>query len=66
MWGRGLSEFGAVVMIAYHPMITPVMIYERFGAFGLEYARPISAVFLAVCLLFFILMRTFSGRKRYA
>jgi len=57
MFARGMSEFGAVVIIAYHPMITPVLIYERFGAFGLEYARPVSVIFIAVCLLFFILLR---------
>jgi molybdate/tungstate transport system permease protein len=57
MFARGMSEFGAVVIIAYHPMITPVLIYERFGAFGLEYARPVSVIFIAVCLSFFILLR---------
>jgi len=66
MWARGMSEFGAVIIIAYHPMITPVLIYERFGAFGLKYARPVSAVFLVVCFLFFILLRTIAGRKNYA
>ena len=35
MFARGMSEFGAVIMVAYHPMITPILIYERFGAFGL-------------------------------
>ena len=32
---RAISEFGAVVIVAYHPMISPVMIYERFEAYGL-------------------------------
>ncbi len=57
MFARGMSEFGAVVIIAYHPMITPILIYERFGAYGLEYARPVSVIFIAVCLLFFIALR---------
>ncbi len=57
MFARGMSEFGAVVIVAYHPMITPVLIYERFGAFGLSYARPVSVLFLAVCLIFFIVLR---------
>ena len=35
MWARGMSEFGAVLVVAYHPMITPVLLYERLGAFGL-------------------------------
>ena len=63
MFARGLSEFGAVVIVAYHPMITPVMIYERFGSFGLKYARPVSVVFIIVCLVFFIFLRMLSKEK---
>jgi molybdate/tungstate transport system permease protein len=63
MFARGLSEFGAVVIVAYHPMITPVLIYERFGTFGLKYARPVSVVFILVCLVFFILLRSLSKDK---
>ncbi len=66
MFARGMSEFGAVVIVAYHPMITPVLIYERFGAFGLKYARPVSVVFILVCLVFFIGLRLLSRRKNYA
>ncbi len=66
MWGRGMSEFGAVLIIAYHPMITPVLIYERFGAFGLKYARPVSVIFICVCLLFFVAMRAIAGRRNHA
>jgi molybdate/tungstate transport system permease protein len=40
MFARGMSEFGAVVIVAYHPMIAPVLIYERFSSFGIKYARP--------------------------
>lgn len=64
MWARGLSEFGAVAVVAYHPMVTPVLIYERFGAFGLKYARPVSVVFLGVCLVFFLLARVL-GKPDY-
>ncbi len=60
MWARGLSEFGAVIIIAYHPMITPVLIWERFTSFGLAYARPVAAVFVIVCLAVFVLMRLLS------
>lgn len=65
MWARGLSEFGAVVIIAYHPMVTPVLIWERFASFGLAYARPVAAIFVAICLLIFILMRIFSRNVNY-
>jgi len=66
MWARGLSEFGAVVVIAYHPMVTPVLIYERFGAFGLKYARPVAVIFLGVCLLFFIVVRLLARERHDA
>jgi molybdate/tungstate transport system permease protein len=63
MFARGMSEFGAVVIIAYHPMITPVLIYERFGAFGLNYARPVAAIFILVSLFFFVLLRMMVKEK---
>ena len=65
MFARGMSEFGAVVIVAYHPMIAPVLIYERFGAFGLKYARPVAVLFIIVSLAFFILLRLLS-KKNYA
>ncbi|MFP4467806.1 MAG: ABC transporter permease [Bacteroidales bacterium] len=64
MWARGLSEFGAVVIIAYHPMVTPVLIWERFASFGLAYARPVAAVFVAICLIIFTGMRLLAGASR--
>lgn len=66
MFARGLSEFGAVVIIAYHPMITPVLIFERFSSYGLQYARPVAVVFIAISLIVFILMRWISGGKKHA
>jgi molybdate/tungstate transport system permease protein len=62
MFARGMSEFGAVIIVAYHPMIAPVMIYERFSAFGLAYARPVAVLFLAVCLVFFVTLRLFTNK----
>ena len=62
MWARGLSEFGAVIIVAYHPMITPVLIYDRFTSFGLKYARPVSALFILICLIIFILFRVLINR----
>ena len=65
MFSRGLSEFGAIVIIAYHPMVTPVLIYERFGAFGLKYSRPVAALFVLVCLIFFVLLRILANRRTH-
>jgi len=63
MFARGMSEFGAVVIVAYHPMITPVLIFERFGAFGLKYARPVSVIFIGVCLAVFVVIRLIAKRE---
>lgn len=63
MWARGMSEFGAVIIIAYHPMTTPVMIFERFNSFGLQYARPVAVLFIAICLALFIVIRLFSKKR---
>jgi len=41
---RGLGEFGTVVIIAYYPMVTPVLIYDRYTSFGLKYSAPVAAI----------------------
>jgi molybdate/tungstate transport system permease protein len=64
MFARGMSEFGAVVIIAYHPMIAPVLIYDRFSSFGLKYARPTAVLFIIVALIVFTLLRLLSERRR--
>jgi molybdate/tungstate transport system permease protein len=64
MFARGMSEFGAVVIIAYHPMIAPVLIYERFSSFGLSYARPAAVLFIIVALIVFISLRLLSIKRK--
>ena len=64
MWARGLSEFGAVIVVAYYPTVTSVLIYDRFTAYGLKYAQPVAVLFIIVCLLIFILFRLLSGNKK--
>ncbi len=57
MWARGLSEFGAVVILAYHPMVAPVLIFERFESYGLDYARPVATLVILISLLVFLFLR---------
>jgi len=63
MWARGLSEFGAVVILAYHPMVAPVLLYERFESFGLRYSRPVATLMILICLATFAVLRVTAGRK---
>lgn len=57
MWARGISEFGAVVIIAYHPKIVPVLIFERFQGYGLSNALPVAVLLLLAILAIFALLR---------
>lgn len=63
MFARGMSEFGAVVIVAYHPMVASVMIFDRFTAFGLKYAQPAALLFLSISLVVFISLRFFSHKR---
>jgi molybdate/tungstate transport system permease protein len=57
MWARGISEFGAVIILAYHPKVVPVLVYERFEGFGLAAAQPVAALLVLVVLATFIFLR---------
>ncbi len=57
MWARGVSEFGAVVILAYHPKIVPTLIYELFEGFGLKAAQPVAALLILVVLVVFGVLR---------
>jgi molybdate/tungstate transport system permease protein len=60
---RAISEFGAVVIVAYHPMIAPVLIYERFEAYGLKYSQPVAVWLVSISLILFLLLRILTLHK---
>ncbi|MGI4859297.1 MAG: ATP-binding cassette domain-containing protein, partial [Janthinobacterium lividum] len=49
-WLRAFGEFGATVMVAYHPYSLPVYTYVAFGSQGLPVMMPIVLPTLAVAL----------------
>jgi molybdate/tungstate transport system permease protein len=57
MWGRGISEFGAIVILAYYPKIIPVLVYERFAGFGLTAAYPVAVILILASLAVFVLLQ---------
>ncbi|TET41139.1 MAG: ABC transporter permease subunit [Dehalococcoidia bacterium] len=72
MWARGLSEFGAIVIIAYsasffgwNTKVLPVLVADRFD-FGLEYAGPVAALAILISLIAFIVLRTIAYRGEKA
>jgi molybdate/tungstate transport system permease protein len=59
-WARGISEFGAVIIIAFYPMIAPVLIFYKFTTHGLAGSQPIAVLLILICIGIFILLRTSS------
>ncbi len=62
-WARAISEFGAVVILAYYPMTAPVKIYDAFTQYNLAVSTAIAAVLLIICLAIFLLLRTVINRQ---
>ncbi|RLI28154.1 molybdenum ABC transporter permease [Candidatus Bathyarchaeota archaeon] len=56
-WARGISEFSAVLILAYFPRSAPILIWEKFSSFGLAVSRPISVLLILICLSIFALLR---------
>ena len=64
MWSRGLGEFGAVVILVYHPMTTPVLIFDRFNSYGLSFSAPVAAVIIGFSVVVFLVVRFITGRLK--
>lgn len=54
-WLRAFGEFGATVMVAYHPYSLPVYTYVAFGSQGLPAMLPVllPAIVVALAILLF-------------
>jgi molybdate/tungstate transport system permease protein len=64
MWARGVSEFGAIIILAYHPKVVPVLVYERFEGFGLAAAQPVALLLIISALVaFFVFHFALSPRN---
>ncbi|MDA8426770.1 MAG: ABC transporter permease [Treponema sp.] len=60
-FARSISEFGAVIILAYYPMTAPVKIYDLFLQFGLGESSALAVIFLTVALVLFIVLRQIAG-----
>ncbi|HZU78666.1 MAG TPA: ATP-binding cassette domain-containing protein, partial [Acidimicrobiales bacterium] len=60
-WLRAFGEFGATVVVAYHPYSLPVLTYVRFGGFGLSEA--VAPTLLAIVAAGSVLAAV--GARRY-
>lgn len=63
VYARSISEFGAVVILAYYPATAPVAIYNLFLSSGLTDSASAAVLLLLVALATFLVLRTLaSGR----
>ena len=63
MWARGMSEFGAIVILAYNPKTMSVLVFERFEGLGLDAAKPAALLIVLLALVVFIAVRAIAGRR---
>ncbi|MDZ7629994.1 MAG: ABC transporter permease [Gemmatimonadaceae bacterium] len=64
MWARAISEFGAIVLVAYHPRVASVLAYDRYLTSGLRSALPVAATLACVSLLILIVIRSLRRRDQ--
>lgn len=64
-WLRGFGEFGATVMVAYHPYSLPVYTYVAFGAQGLPAMLPVllPTLFMAAAVMALSTLRVGPGPR---
>ncbi len=63
-WARALGEFGATVVIAYHPYSLPVKIWVDFTGEGLEATFPVILLLLIIGFLAFLSIRLLGREVR--
>lgn len=63
-WLRAFGEFGATVMVAYHPYSLPVYTYVVFGGQGLPAMMPLLLPTLAIAIVCAVLS-VYSRSSRY-
>ncbi len=66
MWARGISEFGAVLVLCSYPTIAPILVYTRLEEYGLDYALPVASILIIICVVVFVALRSFAYRRQKA
>ncbi len=60
-WARGLSEVGAILVVAYYPKTVNVLILEWLDVYGLRYAIALAVPFVLLTLALFTALRILQG-----
>ncbi|WP_292461172.1 tungstate ABC transporter permease WtpB [Methanothermococcus sp.] len=62
-FARGISEVGAILIVAYFPKTAPVLILDRFNEYGLSASKPIAVIMIVVSILLFATLRIFQYKN---
>jgi len=65
MWARGISEFGAVAILAYYPMTLSVLTYDKFQGYGLKQALALTALIFIISMIIFVIIRIIQNIWKY-
>uniref|UniRef100_A0A7V4E539 ABC transporter permease subunit n=1 Tax=candidate division WOR-3 bacterium TaxID=2052148 RepID=A0A7V4E539_UNCW3 len=61
-WGRAVSEFGAVMVVAYFPMTSTVFVYERLETMGIRATLPYAVLLFLITGFVFLFLRILWGK----
>lgn len=63
-WARSISEFGAVILLAYFPKTAPVYLYEVFVSQGLTAALPINGLLIILAIVVLVIFRVLIAKPK--
>ena len=63
-WLRALGEYGATVLLAYHPYTLPVFVYVQFSSTGIPDTQAPTALALAVAVVVLLISEIRWGARR--
>lgn len=56
-WARGLSEFGAIYILASIPQVGATLIYYEYSGSGISASRPIAICLILISIIIFLVLR---------
>jgi len=63
-WTRSVSEFGAVILLAYFPQTAPVYVYDVFVTYGLNAALPINALLILLAIVVLVIFKLIVSKPK--
>ncbi len=65
-WARAVSEFGAVIILAYYPATAPIYVQDVFTSQGLNAALPINALLIVLAIVILVIFKIAISKPKEA